>query len=215
MRVTIILIFISSIAYSQANYLEDGERGAYLGLGLYSGNNQTDLLLGGGFSPNGLFEISGALQRATIDEDFGLRNAYGLGLNAHLKYFVIKQSDIPLQLDLTVGSGIGRVTSDEIKAIDWDITSFGYSIGSNVYYDIESNTNISIQPYGSIHYNVTKIKVDTNGFGSENDSDTKINFSLGVNLLLDLDYNNFAISPQIIFQEGGTRFGIQLSYIFR
>lgn len=180
LMVTVILLLTSAVTFAQSAFVEKGEN-AFGGGALFSFDSDT-FESGGqlGYSFNGVFDVSLYLGGGKIDDDDLGEMGY-FGIAPGVEYFFIKQNDeIPVSLSADFSLHYVSYNSDDLDTLDWDLSSNGYSLGMNVYYEYNLSEKLSVIPSFGLAMIYNNVKIEPASGSTIEDDETDLGIEIGV-----------------------------------
>ena len=216
LMITIIMILSTTAIFAQSVFIEKGEN-AFGGGALFTMDSDT-FESGGqlGYSFNGIFDISLYVGVGKVDDDTMGDTGY-FGIAPGVEYFFIKQNDeYPVSVSADFSLNYVSFFSDDLDALDWDVSSNGYSIGGNVYYEYELSEKISVIPSFGLEMIYTNVKIEpASGSAIEND-ETNLGIELAAPFKIKMKENFLLTIPVgISLVDGESMFMIGVNSINR
>ena len=193
--IAVLLMISAAAAFAQSVFIEKGEN-AFGGGALFSFASDT-FESGGqlGYSFDGIFDIGLYVGAGKVDDDTMGDTGY-FGIAPGVEYFFIKQNDeYPVSFSADFSFNYVSFYSDDLDTLDWDVSSSGYSIGANVYYEYVMSEKISVIPSFGLEMIYANVKIEPAGGSSIEDDETNMGISLAVPFKIKMKENFLITVP--------------------
>ena len=214
LMIAVFMMLSAAVTFAQSVFIEKGEN-AFGGGALFTFDSDTSEA-GGilGYSFNGVFDISLYVGAGKVDDDTMGDTGY-FGIAPGIEYFFIKQNDeYPVSVSADFSYNYVSFFSDDLDALDWDVSSSGYSIGGNVYYEYEMSEKISVIPSFGLEMIYSNVKIEPAGGSSIEDDETNIGINLAVPFKIKMKENFLLTVPVAIsIVDGDSMFTVGVNSI--
>jgi hypothetical protein len=202
---------LSTTAFSQGQYLKDGENGVGLNASMEFGDEETTIGGGVGYSYLGRFDVQAVYSRLSVkthDEpsvEFGGNN-FGAGVTIH----PLKQTEtIPVGLALTGIYMHSTVGGGDLDALGIDGTANAFGFGGILHSRVPLGNSFAL--LGGAGYTFTHVSAE---FGDVESTDNINNYPLTLEGIFSVgDKGRFVFGPSFTISKDENVLGVSAMYV--